>query len=95
MAKITAKSEDLTITIEDTDGIITVLFNGEEDDIQLENLRELARYAPPMGGTFYPEPGTMLSYYNVLQSGFFADWMTDITVEGDIGEMPCEDGCIY
>lgn len=95
MSKITAKGEDLILTIEEKDGNITVLFNGMEDDKLLENLNELAESSPPMGGTFYPEPGTMLSYYNVLKNGFFVDWLTSVQVDGDIGEIPCEDGCIY
>ncbi len=95
MSKITAKGEDLTLTIEELDGSITVLFNGVEDDLLLENLNEIAANSPPMGGTFYPEPGTMLSYYNALKNGFFFDWLTDVTVDGDIGEIPCEPDCIY
>lgn len=95
MSKITAKGEDLILTIEEKEGSITVLFNGMEDDKLLENLNEIAANSPPMGGTFYPEPGTMLSYYNALKSGFFADWLTDVTVDGNIGEIPCEPDCIY
>lgn len=95
MSKITAKGEDLILTIEEKDGNIAVLFNGMEDDKLLDNLNELAASSPPMGGTFYPEPGSMLSYYNVLKNGFFADWLTSVQVEGDIGEIPCEEDCIY
>jgi len=95
MSKITAKGEDLTITIEEKDGSITVLFNGEEDTALRENLNEIAANSPPMGGTFYPEPGTMLSYYNALTGGFFSDWLTSVQVDGDIGEIPCEPDCIY
>lgn len=95
MSKITAEGKDLTITIEEKDGNITVLFNGTEDELLLEDLNDIAANSPPMGGTFYPEPGTMLSYYNALKNGFFSDWLTSVQVDGDIGEMPCEDGCIY
>lgn len=95
MSKITASGEELTITVEEKDGNITVLFNGAEDDLLLANLNEIAANSPPMGGTFYPEPGTMLSYYNALTGGFFSDWLTSVTVDGDIGEIPCEDDCIY
>lgn len=95
MSKITAKGEDLTITVEEKDGNIKVLFNGAEDDLLLENLNEIAANSPPMGGTFYPEPGSMLSYYNALTSGFFSNWLTSVQVDGDIGEMPCEDDVIY
>ena len=95
MSKITAKGDGLTITIEEKGGSVTVLFNGSEDEMLLDDLNNIAVNSPPMGGTFYPEPGTMLSYYNALRSDFFADLLSEISVEGDIGEMPCEDGLIY
>lgn len=95
MSKIIADGEDLMITIEEVDGKITVLFNGEEDDGLRKTLDEIAAKSPPMGGTFYPEPGTMLSYYNALKNGYFFDWLTRIDVKGDIGEIPCEDDLIY
>lgn len=95
MSKIVATGDDLILTIEEVDGKITVLFNGEEDDGLRQNLDEIVAASPPMGGTFYPEPGTMLAYYHVLKNGYFAEWVEKLTVEGDIGEMPCEDGVIY
>lgn len=49
MSKIIADGEDLIITIEEIDGEITVLFNGEEDEALRENLDEIAALSPPMG----------------------------------------------
>jgi hypothetical protein len=95
MSKITAKGDGVTITIEEKGGNITVLFNGAEDEMLLDELKNIAVNSPPMGGTFYPEPGTMLSYYNALRSDFFSNLLTDISVDGDIGEIPCEKGYIY
>lgn len=95
MSKIIAEDDDLIITVEENDGKITVLFNGEEDAALHENLKEIAAKSPPMGGTFYPEPDTMLWYYNALKNDYFFDWLTRVDVEGDIGEMPNEDGVIY
>ena len=95
MSKIVATGDDLIITIEELDGKITVLFNGEEDDGLRQNLDEIVAASPPMGGTFYPEPGTMLGYYYILKNRYFFHWLTKLEVEGDIGEMPCEDGVIY
>lgn len=87
MSKITAKNPDVTITVEEIDGEITVLFDGKKDTLQREVLDLRVKYAPPMGGTFYPEPGTMLAYYSVFESTGM-----DISVEGDIGEIPCDEG---
>lgn len=90
MSKITARGQDVIITVEDIDGEITVLFDGKKDPMQQEMLDLRVNYAPPMGGTFYPEPGTMLAYYSVFESSGM-----DISVEGDIGEIPNDDGFIY
>lgn len=90
MSKIISKSKESTITVEETGGNITVFFNGSEDDGLLAILNDTAENAPPMGGTFYPEPGTMLFYYNALKHMPGA-----VSVEGDIGEIPHEDGVIY
>lgn len=90
MSKITARGQDMIITVEEIDGEISVLFNGKKDSTMLEILELRCKYAPPMGGSFYPEPGTMLAYYSVFEASGM-----DISVDGDIGEIPCEDGCIY
>lgn len=95
MSKITAKGEDLNITVEEKDGNITVFFNGLEDEFLLSSLNEMVDNQPPMGGTYYPEPGTMMAYYNVLKHGDFFSWIDTVNVEGDIGELPFEPGIIY
>lgn len=90
MSKIISKSKESTITVEEKDGDITILFDGVVDG-DMECLLEIAGdNAPPMGGTFYPEPGTMLFYYNALKH-----MHGTVSVEGDIGEIPHEDGVIY
>lgn len=94
MSKIIAKGDGITVTVEEHEGAIRILFDGEEDDFMLDKLNQDVIYAPPMGGTFYPEPGTMLAYYNALGAVFFNE-LEEINVTGDIGEMPCEDGLIY
>lgn len=95
MAKIIVEYETITVTVEEKDGRITVFLNGKQDD-ELKNLLDgLAVYSPPMGGTFYTEPGTMLAYYNLYTHGDLSHDNAKVTVEGDIGEMPCENGLIY
>ena len=95
MSKIIAKGEEMSITVEEKDGNITVFFNGAEDEFLLSSLNEMVDNQPPMGGTYYPEPGTMMAYYNVLKHGDFFSWIDTVNVEGDIGELPWEPGIIY
>lgn len=95
MNKIIAKGENMNITIEEHNGKITVFFNGAEDADLLSSLNEMVENQPPMGGTYYPEPGTMMAYYNVLKYGDFFSWIDTVNVEGDIGELPWEPGVIY
>ena len=91
MSKIIAKRKDSTVTVEEKDGTITVLFDGVVDSYMQYLLDRDGENAPPMGGTFYPDHGTMLFYYNTLKH------LSDtVSVEGDIGEIPHEeDGVIY
>lgn len=90
MSKIIAKSKELTITVEEKDGAITVLFDGIVDKAMQDILEIEAENAPPMGGTYYPEQDTMLFYYNALKH-----MPGTVSVEGDIGEIPHEEGFIY
>lgn len=95
MSKIIAESDDMILTVLEDDGDIRVYVNGEESEDWQDLMDEIAAKSPPMGGTFYPEPGTMLAYYHVLKNSYFADWVTELKIEGDIGEIPYEDGVIY
>ena len=49
---------------------------------------------PAMGGPYFPEPDSMLAAFNVLNSIFF-DSLEEISVDGDIGEIPYEENTIY
>lgn len=94
MAKIIARGDGMTVAVEENEGSIRILFDGEENDFMLGKLNDDAEYAPPMGGTFYPKPGSMLAYFNTLNTVFF-NKLTSLEVDGDIGEIPNEPGCIY
>lgn len=90
MSKIIAEYKGMTITVEEHNGAITVLFDGIVDKAMQDILEIEAENAPPMGGTYYPEQGTMLFYYNALKH-----MPGTVSVEGDIGEIPHEEGFIY
>lgn len=95
MSKIVAESDDMILTVLEEAGEVTVYVNGVESEEWQDMMDEIAATSPPIGGTFYPEPGTMLAYYYVLTNSYFSEWVKTLKVEGDIGEIPCEPDCIY
>lgn len=95
MGKITAKGKkhgfDLTVEFE----LKKVLFNGQEDELLEEELSEMLEHPKPVGGTYYPPTDTLLNALNILQYYFFDDAAEEIAVEGEIEEIPHEEGRIY
>lgn len=76
------------------DGTLLILIDEEEvPDIQ-KRFDELVKVQPAMGGTYFPDENSLLAAYNVLQHTFF-DTLENISVEGDIGEIPSEKGVVY
>lgn len=74
---------------------ITVTFNGMQDEWLKKALDLESETAPPMGGTYWPERGTMLAYYNLFQNTAYFDELESLEITGDIGTIPCEPGTIY
>ena len=95
MGKITAKGKKygfkLTVEFE----LNKVLFDGQEDKLLEEELSELLEDPKPMGGTYYPPVDTLLNALNILQYHFFDEPAEEISVEGEIEEIPYEEGKIY
>lgn len=76
------------------DGTLLILMDEKEVlDIQ-KRFDELIKVQPAMGGTYFPDENSLLSAYNVLQHTFF-DTLEEITVEGDIDEIPYEKDIVY
>ncbi len=76
------------------DGAITLLVDGvQQKEIQADFEQRL-NHAPAMGGTFYPEPDTLLAAFSVLEQSFF-DKLHSIRVEGELEEIPNEENQIY
>lgn len=98
MSKIIAKgklgNEVMTVICSEEDGQIAFSFNGQKDNLLKEILESRLDMAPAMGGTYYPEEGTMLAYYNILNTVFF-NKLLEIQAVGDIGQIPYEDGVVF
>lgn len=84
------------ITVEATleDGTIVIQTDEQEVPEIQKRFDELVKVQPAMGGTFFPDEDSLLSAYNVLQNTFF-DTLEDISAEGDVGEIPMEEGVVY
>lgn len=95
MGKIIAKGKkygsDLTVEFDTK----KILFDGQEDPLLEDELCELLENPKPIGGTYYPPVDSLLNAMNILQYHFFDESTEDITVEGDIEEIPYEKGKIY
>lgn len=98
MAKIIATGtfgvNEHVVVCEEIDDKIRVTFDGEENTLFRKVLEALLDVTMPMGGTYYPERGTMLAYYHVLNTVYFGK-LLDLKTEGDIGQIPYEDGVVY
>lgn len=63
--------------------------NGEHDERIQEEFNGLLKNAPAMGGTYYPQPNTLLAAYSVFESSFFDEGShIDLEIVGDIGIIP-------
>ena len=98
MAKIIATGihicNRITVEVTKEDGTLVITTYGFESPELQKDFDECIANQPPMGGSFYPKPDSMLAAFNVLSNKFF-DTLEEITVEGDLGEIPHEDGVIY
>ena len=95
MGKITAKGKKYGHKLTVEYDMKNVLFNGKEDELLEEELSELLEDPKPMGGTYYPPVDSLLNAYNILQYHFFDESTEDIKVEGEIEEIPHEEGTVY
>lgn len=71
------------------------LFNMGKDPALEAVFRRILKERHPVAGTFSPEEESMLNVLNVIQYHFFDDAPSSVQVDGDIEEMPYEDGMIY
>lgn len=95
MGKIIAKGKkyghDFTVEFEQN----KVLFNDNEDEFLEEEFFKLLENPKAVGGTYYPPVDSLLNAHNILRYHFFDEPTEEITVEGELEEIPYEEGKIY
>ena len=69
------------------DGSLIIELNNEFDELVQQDFEHRLESLDPLGGTYYPPSDSLLAALAVLESQFFDD-EPEITVEGDIGEIP-------
>lgn len=98
--KITAVGEmlgiDVTVTCTLKDNIPMIQVEGELLSEVIELLQaqfnSKLKNPPVLGGTFYPPENSMMAAFSILQSGFFdRGTLKELTVDGDIGQVPMND----
>ena len=92
MKKVTAKGligkQELLLEATIEDGELVLDFDGAEDELLESTLLMQLKYAPAMGGTFYPEEKSLLNVVNVLQNDGFFTKLISIDIEGEEETIP-------
>ena len=92
MKKVIAKGligkEEVLLEATIEDGELVLDFDGPEDETLESTFEMQLKYAPAMGGTFYPEEKSLLNVVNVLQSGWFFKKLISIDIEGEEETIP-------
>ena len=95
MDKVIAKGlfGEVEILVEATieDGDLVVDFNGEEDAMLEPVLMQLLKYAPAMGGVYYPPVYSLLNVVNVLENGWFFTKLISLETEGEEETIPFDE----
>lgn len=102
MKKVIAKGligkQELLLEATIEDGELVLDFDGGEDELLESTLLMQLKYAPAMGGTFYPEEKSLLNVVNVLQNDGFFTKLISIDIEGEEETIPFDsedDGKVY
>jgi hypothetical protein len=70
-------------------GSILLLVDGFAHAEIQNDFQEKLLTAPAMGGTYHPDPNSLLAAYSVLESSFFDKGTpVEVKAEGDIGTIP-------
>lgn len=98
MAKIIAKGMfsgvEHNVECISTDEGLQIDFDGAEAEFLEQEFRKELNQRHAVGGTYYPPQESMINALNALQYYFF-DGEPEITVDGNIGEIPHEKDIVY
>ena len=86
----------LTVTEKDN-GEIEIETDEEVTHPARERFKQAMESSHAIGGTFWPEPQTILNAIGIIESGFFdaMPWERKIKISGEVGEIPHEEGRVY
>ena len=97
-ARITAigtiNGKALTVCCCEAEGEIQTTYNGTVDPIYDRRFRAELAAEHPIAGTYFPGVNTMHNALGVLCEHFF-DTVPKISIEGEIEEIPFDEGVIY
>lgn len=90
----TFENRPLTVSCVENEKDLIFLFDNHFDSVKEKRIKEEMKKRHIIAGSFSPEEHSMLNVKNVLEFYFF-DKLVSLEVEGDIGELPFEEGVIY
>lgn len=90
----TFENRPLTVSCVENEKDLIFLFDNHFDSVKEKRIKEEMKKRHIIAGSFSPEEHSMLNVKNVLEFYFF-DKLVSLEVEGDIEELPFEEGVIY
>ena len=83
--------EEIKLEASIVDGELVILFDGEQNEMLEPIIMTELKYAPAMGGTFYPEEKSLLNVVNVLENGWFFTKLISLETEGEEETIPFDE----
>lgn len=90
----TFENKPLTVSCVEDGKDLVFLFNNYFDSVKEKQIKDEMKKRHIIAGSFSPEEHSMLNIKNVLEFYFFDEFVS-LEVEGDIGELPYEEGVVY
>lgn len=95
MKKVIAKGligkEEVLLEATIEDGELVLDFDGSEDETLESTFETQLKYAPAMGGVYYPPVYSLLNVVNVLENGWFFKKLISIDIEGEEETIPFDE----
>lgn len=84
---------EVTVTLKD--GKINISGRGMDNTELQIRFDQLNSLPCPIGGTYFPEKDSLLNIYNLLANYFFDSQVEPDVLEGEIEQLPYEEGRVY